>query len=337
MKKNIITIILTVCSFIASAQTISSETDFRVNSDGASVPMQKIQFASEKIIVKYDYKLSGNNVLGVILPKIWHNETSDVNVMLINAGRQNSNDSYTIDIYANKSFKNFKVMIDMGRSVSKTKLPSDFAGGMISNKNFTLEAYIVTKHPLFGRKIEKSDPIYAWAAYHPENAFIALGSNNGSLWAFAGTKKLKDFGTFTAMNYDPKSKNFWIKSQSGFGEINQNFFAQETYAVAAEYLTIPLFFSRHFSPICAKGTYALKLEGKKVGKTHNYEVMISKMLSQNNIGLALGINSEYVSTLKLAPSIEAYKMLKIGGLQSTIELRYDMIYNSFSGYFVFKI
>ncbi len=78
-------------------------------------------------------------------------------------------------------------------------------------------------------------------------------------------------------------------------------------------------------------------EGKKVGKIQNYEVMVSKMLSQNNIGLAFGINSEYGSSLKLAPSIEAYKLLKVGGLQSTIELRYDMIYNSFSGYFIFKI
>jgi len=337
MKKYIIVIILVFLTAITNAQTLSSETDFRMNSDSSSVPLQKVQFTSNKVIVKYDQKASGNNVLGVILPKLWHNETCDINLMLINTGRQTPDDSYTIDIYANKSFKNLKVMIDMGRSMSKTKAPWDFIGGMVSSKDFTVEAYILTRHPLIGYRIEKSDPVYAWAAYHPEHAFVALGSNDKSLWGFAGTKKLKNFGTFTVVNYNPQNKNFWIKSQSGFGEINQNFFAQETYVIAAEYLTIPLFFHKHFSPICAKGGYALKLEGKKSGKIQNYEVMVSKMLSQNNIGLALGINSEYESSLKLAPSIEAYKLLKIGDLQSTIELRYDMIYNSFSGYLIVKI
>lgn len=324
-------------SFITSAQTISSETDFRIKNDGTSVPMQKIQFASEKIIVKYYYKTNGDNVLGVILPKFWQNKSLDLNLMLISAGNQSENYWHTIDLYANKKFKHFDVMIDLGRSVSKNQLPLDFVGGMIANKNFTVEAYLVTNHPMIGRRVEKSDPIYAWAAYHPEHSFFALGSNDGSLWGFAGTKKLKNFGTFTAVNYNPKTNNFWIKSQSGFGEINQAFFSQESYVIAAEYLTIPLFFHKHFSPICSKGTYALKFEGKKVGKIQNYEIMASKMLSQSKLGLAIGVNSEYVSSLRLAPSIEAYKIIQIGGLQSVIELRYDMIYNSFCGYLICKI
>jgi len=260
-----------------------------------------------------------------------------MNLVLGKIGNNNEDDRLALDIWINKDLsEDIHLMIDGGRLISRKGAPWDFLGAMISGKKLTFESYFMPSHSIVGRKIDKHDPLFTWAAYHPEHAFLGLGNKKGESWFFAGTRNMDKFGNFTFASYNPETNNFWFKSQSGFGDINHNFFSLETYKIAAEYLVVPLFFHKHFSPIISKGTFALKIEGRRTAGIHNYEVMAAKKINFKDAGIALGINSEYNKSLHLAPSFEIYKIWKVSNYSGVIELRYDMVYNSLSGYLVLK-
>lgn len=336
MKNIITTLFIITLTLTLKAQTISLENSFQTEKRDVNFSLHKIQLATEKLLFKYDYRPNGSDVLGFIIPKFWKNENTDVNMMLVKSGNHNIDDRFALDIWVNKKFTNSSLMIDAGRLVSKNGKPWDFIGGKFSNKYFTVEAYTMAYHCIFSEKLNKDDPVYFWAGYHPEHSFFALGKGENDYWLFGGTRNLKNFGNFNLIKYNAETKNFWIKSQSAFGVINQNFFSLATYDIAAEYLVIPLFFHKHFSPICAKGSYALKFEGKRIGDIHNYELMAAKSLPTSSLGIALGVNSEYYNAWKLAPSAEICKTWKIGDYNGVIELRYDMVYESLIGYLVLK-
>lgn len=332
----IITIIILVSTALSQAQTVVLENSFQTNQDGTTVSIQKVEVSVGRAKIKFDYKPNAPDALGIVIPELFKTKSLDINLMAVKTGDGGPEDRFALDIWVNKRFPNFGLMIDVGRLVSKHQAPWDFAGAMITHQRFSLEAYAMTFHSMIGNKWRDSDVIYAWAAYHPEKSFFSIGLKDKEVWAYAGTRNLKRFGNFTFSSYDPRSGNFWFKSQSGFGEISQGFFSLETYRIATEYLTIPLFFHRHFSPLCAKGTYAVKFEGRRLNGVHSYEAMLGKNLPSNQLGLAVGINSEYRSELKIAPSAELYKTWQWNGFKGVIELRYDMVSNSLLGYLVLK-
>lgn len=336
--KNIVISIIIILIYTATlqAQTVSLENSFQTNHDGTTVSIQKVEVTVGRAKIKFDYKPSGTDVLGIVIPALFKTKSLDINLMAVKTGDGGPEDRFALDIWANKQFSNFGLMIDIGRLVNKQEVPWDFAGAMISHQRFSLEAYAMTFHSMMGNNWQNSDVIYTWAAYHPEKSFFSIGLKDKEVWGYAGTRNLKRFGNFTYGSYDPRSGNFCFKSQSGFGDINQGFFSLETYRIAAEYLTIPLFFHRHFSPLCSKGTYALKLEGRRLNGVHSYEAMLGKNLPSNELGLAIGINSQFRSELKIAPSAELYKNWQWNGFKGVIELRYDMVSNSLVGYLVLK-
>jgi len=338
--KNIIAIILV---FIISSvpgqvigQSVNLESTINTDKTGTLLSIQRIEVKNSAFTVKYDYKANGSDVLGIIIPKIWSNETSSLSGMIVKNGDGNSKDQFALDVWGHKKFGQLATMLEAGRILSPASQPWDFIGTRIAHGNFTVEAYVIAKHPI-NQRLNKDDLYYAWIAYHPNHTFVALGKQDRQYWGYAGTKKLSHFGNFTFVNYQPETKNFWFKSQTGFGEINQDFFCQENYIIATSYLTIPLFYYLHFSPILSKGTLAIKVEGRQTAGLQNYEVMLGKQLSNNLFGFAVGINSEYnKSDLNLAPSFELYKSWKNHIGQCIIELRYDQLYQIGSAFLVIK-
>ena len=258
--KNIIAIIIVfiICSVSNQVigQSVNLESTIKADKTGTLLSVQRIEVKSSTLTLKYDYKANGNDVLGIIIPKIWSNSTSCISGMIVKNGDGNSKDQFAFDVYGNKKFGKLAVMLEIGRIVSRASNPGDFIGTRLAHGNFTAEAYIIAKHPI-NQRLTKDDLYYAWIAYHPNHAFVALGKQDRQYWGYAGTKGLSRFGNFTFVNYQPETKNFWFKSQTGFGEINQKFFCQENYIVAASYLTIPLFYYLLFSPIVTNGTLTL--------------------------------------------------------------------------------
>lgn len=327
--KNIIAIIIVFvfCSVINQvfSQSVNLESTIKVDESGALLSVQRVEVKNSTFTLKYDYKAKGSDVLGIIIPKIWSNSTSSLNGMIVKNGDGN-NDQFIFDVWGNKKFGKLTTMLEIGRIVSSTSEPRDIIGTRLSYSDFTAETYVVTKHQI-NQGLTKNDLYYAWIAYHPNKAFIALGKQDKQYWGYAGTKGFSRFGNFTFVNYQPETKNFWFKSQTAFGEINQNFFCQENYILATSYLTVPLFYYLHFSPIVTKGPLTIKVEGRQTAGLQNYEVMLGKQLGNNSFGFAVGVNSEYnKNVLNLSPSFELYKSWKNNLGQCIVELRYDHLY-----------
>jgi hypothetical protein len=338
--KNIIAIIIVFvfCSVLNQAigQSVNLESTIKVDKTGTLLSIQRVEVKNSTFTLKYDYRANGSDVLGIIIPKIWSNATSSLSGMIVKNGDGNSKDQFAFDIWGNKKFGKLAAMLEAGRIVSPASKPWDFIGTRLAYGNFTAEAYVIAKHPM-NQRLTKNDLYYAWIAYHPDHAFVALGKQDRQYWGYAGTKGLSRFGNFTFVNYQPETKNFWFKSQTGFGEINQKFFCQENYILATSYLTVPLFYYLHFSPIVTKGTLTVKVEGRQTAGFQNYEVMMGKQLSNNLFGFAVGINSEYNKIdLNLSPSFELYKSWKNNIGQCIVELRYDQLYKVCSAFLVIK-
>ncbi len=320
-----------------SGQSVTLENSTLTNKDGVSISLQKLAIGLGPALLRFDYKPGGKDVIGIIVPTLWSNESLNISFMAVKTGNGGPDDRFALDFWVVKRFKNLELMVDVGRLMSKSGAPWDFVGGQVSTASFTVEGYVMAYHPLLGSKWQDSNPIYAWAGYHPEKSFFALGIKDKEYWAFAGTRNMEDFGIFSFGNYNPENGNFWFKSQGAISRVNQNFYSLPTYRIAAEYLTIPLFFHRHFSPLLAKGDYTLKAEGRRVAGINNFELMFGKSLIESRIGLAIGINSELKNkSYRLGPSAEVYKLWRLGECEGVIELRYDMLCSGLSSYLILK-
>ncbi|HZJ41717.1 MAG TPA: hypothetical protein VFD51_01750 [Patescibacteria group bacterium] len=338
--KNIIAIIIVFvfCSVTNQmvGQSVNLESTIKVDKTGTLLSTQRVEVKNSTFTLKFDYKANGNDVLGIIIPKIWSNSTSSLSGMIVKIGDGNSNDQFAFDIWGNRKFGKLATMLEIRRIVSPANKPWNFIGTRLSYGNFTAEAYAVSKYQGNQGKTKKG-PYYSWIAYHPSHAFVAIGKQDRQYGGYAGTKGLSRFGNFTFVNYQPDTKNFWFKSQTAFGNINQKFFCQETYILATSYLTVPLFYYIHFSPIVTKGTLTLKVEGRQTAGFQNYEVMMGKQLNNNLFGFAVGINSEYnKDDLNLSPSFELYKSWKNNIGQCIIELRYDHLHRVCSAFLAIK-
>jgi len=327
--KNILIIAMLVCLVSqAFGQSVNLESTIRIDTAKTELSVQRIEINTSKFTLKYDYKATANDVLGIIIPKIWSNANNTLSGMIVKIG-DNRNNQFAFDSWLTKKIGKLSFMTEVGRIVSRVSKPIDYAGVRLTANILTVEAYLAERST-------KGNYFLGWAAYHPEHAFIAVGKQDQQLWGFAGTKVFNHFGHFTLASYQPKTGNFWFKSQTGFGEINQQFFSQENYEIATSYFCVPIFFYKHFSPLATKGTYSLKIEGKRTAGLQNYELMMGKKIGDKGLGLAVGINSEYKSVLNMAPSFELYKAWKTIAGQYIIELRYDQLSQACSAYLVVR-
>lgn len=331
--------IIAICFLTQSylwGQSVNLENSFKVDTLSSQVLTQRIEISTPTISFKYDYKANGRDVLGVIMPKIISDSTSSWGGVILKSGDGNEEDQFAFDTWASKKWGKFSATVELGRIVSPASKPWDFAGTRLSYRNFTTEFYALSYHPMLGEKMTKQDATYGWLAYHPKHAFIAVGKQDRQYWGFVGTKNLKRFGNFTFINYQPETGNFWFRSQSGFGEINQKFFCQDSYVEGTSYMVVPVFYYKHFSPICTKGEYSLKVDGRRTNGVQNYEIMMGKKIGDELLRVAVGINSEYQTDLRLAPSFELYKSWKFNDWQGTVELRYDLLYKTLNGYLIVR-
>lgn len=341
MKKSII--INTLCILISSqmlGQNVNLESTIISDSASSQISVQRIEVKTNSLTFKYDYKENGRDVIGLILPSFLADSFSSLSAMIVKIGDNGHDDQFAFDVWAKRRFKNLEATLELGRMISPADNPIDYAGTRLSSKKITIEFYSLAHHPLLGEPIGSKITSYGWVAYHPEHLYVALGKQDRDYWAFFGTKNQKRFGNFTFANYQTKTKNFWWRSQFGWGEINQGFFNQDLYLEGTSYLVIPVFYYKHFSPICTKGEYSLKLDGHRHGSTQGYEAMLGKKIGNDIFRLAVGANSSFLegktNSLRIAPSFEAYKAWRGTKGQVIIELRYDLLDQLASAYLVFR-
>lgn len=336
MKTNILILVIIVSLGLNSlAQTrLSSETTLTYDQLQGGIPLNRFEIQNSIFDFKYDYKvdlvnqLPINDAFGLFFPKIISRETLVLGGALIKLGDWNQQDQLIIDLNLTKKTKHFTLYWEMGRAFGVKNQPWDFVLGRVSHRLFTVEGGILSPDQLFAPS-EKN--LYGWVSYHPEHFFFAAGNEINRNWFFFGTKKYKDFGNFTFVNYNRDNGNFWFRSQFGFEDVNQKFYCQENYLIAASYLVVPPFFYKHFSPMSTKGLYSLKLDGKKVGKLETYEASVGRQFGKYG-QIAIGLNNENFKPERSGLVVEYYKEFSLKNFRATAELRYEQLASRFYGY-----
>lgn len=312
------------------AQQVKLESSIIVDTIESRIATQRVEVSSKFINIKYDYDNVGSDVLSLIKPDLFSDSLYDFGLAYIKIG-----DRHAIDFLGRYQFAKLKTSFELGRIFNPGSSINDVLGFKLSYSVFTAEAYIVSDHSL-SEGIAENDKFYAWLAYHPNNFYISAGISDKQYWFLAGTKKLERFGNFSLFNYNPENGNFWILNQSGFGQINQNFFNQELYILSTHYLVVPAFHFIHFSPIATKGTYSFKLDGRRTNGVYTGELAMGKEIGKNFLRASVGIKSKYDTDLNFAPTLELYKDLKLSSSSMIIELRYDFIFKVLNLYLIIK-
>lgn len=336
MKIEILSIIM-IFSMIMSSQgqtRFSLETTLTYDKTQGGIPLNRLEIQNPLFNIKYDYKvdlISGttvNDVFGIFFPKIISKKGFTLGGALIKLGDWDQKDQLIIDLTLSKKTKYFNFYLELGRAIGVKNQPWDFILSRISHRLFTIEGGILSPDPLFSPSQKK---LYGWIAYHPEHVFIAVGNEISRDWFLFGTKKYKNFGNISFCNYDRDNGNFWFRSQFGFKNVNQKFYSQENYLVATSYLVVPPFFYKHFSPMSTKGLYALKFDGKRIGKLETYEVSFGRQFGKYG-QVCVGINNENFLPNRVGWIAEYYKEFSLKNFQAIVELRYEQLVGRFYGY-----
>ncbi len=315
---------------------VSLETTLKADTTHTLVPVNRIVVNTKVVTLKYDYKANGADVMGVFIPKIIGDSTGELGAAVIKIGDMNGNERVALDVWGKKRFGEVSLGLEIGRMISQQYVPWDYAIVSAGYWHFTGEIGMLLHHPLY-KPTNSEDARYWWLAFHPKHVYVSAGRAIDTYWGFAGTKDLNRFGTFNFFSYDVKKGDFWFKSQTGFGKINQKFFHEDLYNEATQYFCVPPFFYKHFSPLSTKGTYAVKLEGRRTGRIYNYEAMLGHIIGDDVIQIAIGANSEVKDgKIKVAPSLELYKSFKVKDFTASLEIRYDALYKALSGYAIIR-
>lgn len=160
-----------------------------------------------------------NDVLGIFVPKVIKSDDFTLDVGVIKLGDWDKGDETFLDLTTVKKWKNISVTVEIGRGVCQINFPRDYVIARLAHSDFTIEGGLVSKKG-YSNIDEFAKDKYYWAAYHPKNIFAAVGSEISRTWLLAGTRDLKNFGNLTVANYDRENKNFWFRSQCGFGQVN---------------------------------------------------------------------------------------------------------------------
>jgi len=339
MKKNIVIIIIVLSAFTITAQSqtkFSTETTLCYDKLQGGIPMNRLEINNPKFNFKYDYKvnlITGqpiNDVFGIFLPKLIDKKTFNLDVAVIKLGDWNKSDEVILDVAATKQLGPVAITLELGRAIGVETQPWDFAISRVAHRLFTVEGGILSPDQLFAPSQKK---LYGWVAYHPEHVFIATGNEISRNWFVFGTKKYKNFGHLTVADYDRDNGSFWFRSQFGFGNINQSFFAQDNYIISTSYLIVPPFFYKHFSPISTKGKYSLKLDGKRIGKLETYEISVGRQFGKFG-QIAVGMNNENFKRERLGLVLEYYKEFTLKNFKASTEFRYEQLTAKFAGYII---
>jgi hypothetical protein len=259
--------------------------------------------------------------------KIITTEKFNLGAGLLEAGDWNNSSLLVANTFGKYQFKGWSLAgeyrhIFLGESKLNEHLLARF-----ENKLFTVEGMLA---------VNDSVEPYAWVAIHPEKFYAAIGFETTRTWAAIGTKGWNNFGNLTFGDYDWKTGNFWIRSQTGIGEINKGFFNQDLYNLALNYFVIPSFFYLHLSPLSTKGTRTFKVDIARTNGVYAIELAYGRQIGKI-FQTAVGMTSKITdSQVKIAPMIEVYKDWQLTGFKAIMELRYEFLSKQLLGYITLR-
>lgn len=312
----------------ANAQTkLSTETQIIDNKVGLGLPLQRTTIESKPLTLKYDKTSAmGNNadpadVGAIFIDDIALGNNTTGGAYIMNCGNFDGKDEIFPGIWVKKKFNDIIATLEAGKGVRSTGSPREYAIFYFRSPTISGDAAYFAQGSTFGKNdIWK----YGWLTYHDKYIYAGAGRNVKKNLGFLGLKGFDDFGTFTYAMRDEVTGNVNIRSQTAAGNVNKFFFNNGLFDIAANYLTLPAFFTKHFSPLSTKGNVSLKLEYKRVPSAGTEEKEILVGTNQLPIQISLGINSEKKNNHSVSGFVtELYKEFSIAGIKGDVEIRYN--------------
>ena len=312
----------------ANAQIkLSTETQMINNGIGSGIPLHRTVVETKPITVKYDKTTALGNgadpvdVEAIFLNDLFSNDNTNVGAYMINVGNFNRNDEQFFGAWMSKKYDDITATLEAGKGSRATGSPREFAIGYFRSPIFSGDIAYFAQGSTFGKNEIKK---YAWGAYHDKHAYVGAGRNVKINLGLLGLKGFDDFGSFTYAIRDEKTGDVRIRSQTAARNVNKSFFNSGLFNVAANYFTLPAFFTRHFSPLSTKGDLTLKLEYKKSGATGAEEREVLLGTNQTPVQISLGINNEKKNNTSVSGlAVELYKDFNIAGIKGDVEVRYN--------------
>lgn len=313
---------------------LKTETAFGIDTTNSGVDILRKQLLIPGTLkVTYDYKRNINkqinDVFAVTAPSLFPVGKTSFNASVLHVGDWNKEDVSWVDLGVSYNSDQFACDLNFGQGMGRMQKPQSYFFGRLRFSDLVTTEGGFLSTPGYTKFSELTQDKYFWIALNPKHFFIALGNQVKTTWALAGTKEIKNFGSFSFLSVDRQSKDYWFRSQNAYGTINEGFFSQENYVLGTSTLVCPPFLFVHFSPLSTKGTYAFKVDGKKVGTVEKWEVSVSRQFGP--LGhLAIGAQRELGK--KNGIILEYYNSYAIGMYKISSELRYESISQRFTGY-----
>ncbi len=300
------------------------ESSIISNKDMDGILMQRIETGNDDWTLRYDYNSKLNfdkkpaNVGMLSLNSLYDKNNINVGAEVFQVGNLDGKDTWFVDAWASKKYKKTSFMIDAGLGFPSTKYLQTYAIASFNHPKTTIKG-------AFYNVSSKETRYYGYISYHNHNIYASVGNKINTGFAIAGTYGFKSFGNMTFGTLDRKTGDIWIKSQTAIDNVNQKFYSAETFDLASDILSMPMFQPIHLNPVSTKGNYALKLEYKysETRKSHETEVMLATKKIPF-IELGVGVNTEYKENCTNSSfALELFKEVRFGKFSGSAEARYN--------------
>lgn len=304
---------------IAKVISINSETNAKIGSD-PYISTQRTNIKKGKVGIDWDSNKSKDpNVNPPDVSRISVYEPFNINklnVQLFDVG----NTLGALGVSKGFKINSSNVFLNWGAMIQKGMKPLQWAYANADNGD--LYAMLASLYPSNITKMDaENSDFFGIAGKNLGKAYASIGASHGprhnNISAAANTHGLEDFGVLGLAVYNPKKGNFFFKTKTALGDVDQKFYRPGFANFANGLFVFPPFFKPHFSPTETKGKTTLTIDGSGTKETglDQFEVRLGRKTRFGMIGAGV-----YNGQNGPVPSFAYYFPFNIGDVKGSFEL-----------------
>jgi hypothetical protein len=248
--------------------SVHSESD--INWNKPHISTQKFNTKIGNFEIDYDLtSASGNDpepsdVIRLGIPEPFNIGNSQLNIRGV--GNWTKNDLAAVEFFKSVKAGEINLGFDFGQMMQKGVNPLQWAYADATKGNLYAMAASLYPSNISKANLKNSDFIGILGTDFLKNFYASVGGSTGprmnNLSATANTHGLENFGTLGFAVYNPKEGNFFFKTRTAVGDVNQDFYKPKFGNFVNGLFVFPPFSFPHFTPAESKGNLTLMVDGK---------------------------------------------------------------------------